>query len=126
MAMANAPRVTRERVLIIMDEPQAKKVAESIVQHSAVSQKKVDTRPTEARIARATVSALQMIFKRPEGWYDAELRASLSKLIRPRLTLDELNRVMESVYVAVPRLEENPRIEQLRLRRRAASHAAKT
>lgn len=125
MTLAKSPRVQRERVLIILDLPHAERVRDAVVEYREKSMKP-RTAPTEARLAIATAMALQAIFKRPEGWHDTEFRMSLLKLVTPRLSREELDRVMEAVYAVVPRREETENVLRLRHERRNKSLTSKS
>lgn len=115
--MAKSPKVQRERVLIILDMSHAERVRDAAVEYREKSMKPRTT-PTEARLAMAVAMALQAIFKRPDGWYDTEFRMALLKLVTPRLSREELDRVMEAVYAVIPRREETDNILRLRHERR--------
>ncbi len=100
--MTRVPQAQREPVLIILDEKHARRVGESAVMYSERCARG-RLSPTERRVTEAIVTALKVIFERPEGWYDAEFRVALTKMILPRLSRKELNEVMEFVYEVVPR-----------------------
>lgn len=123
MAQTNKPQ--RERVLIIIDLRHAERVRDAALDYKELAEK-TGTLPTESRIAAATARALQAIFQRSDGWHDTEFRVALSKMILPRLSRDELNRIMNNVYEVVPRREETDNIARLRQERRDAKLASKS
>lgn len=125
MTLAKSPKVQRERVLIILDMRHAERVRDAVVECRDKSMKP-RTAPTEARLAIATAMALQAIFKRPEGWHDTEFRMALLKLVTPRLSRDELDKVMEAVYAVVPRREETDNIVRLRHERSNTTPTSKS
>lgn len=125
MTVAQSAKPQRERILIIMGMAHAERVRDAAVEYHEKSSKSRQT-PTEARLAMAVAMALQAIFNRPDGWHDTEFRVALMKLVTPRLSREELNRVMEAVYEVVPRREETPNILRLRQERRDTKLAKKS
>lgn len=112
--MATSRTKHSETVLLIMNNDHAARVRNAIQEHELRSK----TSPSEARVNGAIITALQMIYNKPDGWYDAELRAKLARSIDPRLNRKEFVEAMTAVYAVVPLRQEDPKIQLLRVNRR--------
>jgi len=104
----------KEKVLIIMNNDHADEVRKEIERCNELRGK---TSPAEARVNGAIVTALQMIYNKPDGWYDTELREKLARSIVPRLSRVDTVEAMKAVYAVVKPCEED-KIRELRDRRR--------
>lgn len=116
MTGGGSPSAHSEMVLMIMNNMQAAEVRIAVDDHDKQAGR---DSPTFARIHRAIVVALQTIWNKPDGWYDAELQVELGKLVKPRLSPDELAKVMHEVHAVIPPRKEDERIKNLRGQRRA-------
>jgi hypothetical protein len=123
-----AAKKDRERILIIMNRVHANRVYEAAHDYNLKSQQKPAT-STESRVNAATVVALRMIFNRPQGWYDTSLRESLKKeaqtVVSPRLSHEELQKVMDNVYALIPPRDDTPELQEFRAARPQESKGKK-
>lgn len=110
----------RERILIIMNRAHADRVYEAASDYRLKSQQKPST-STESRVNAVTVVALRMIFNRPRGWYDTAFRESLKReaptVVSPRLSHEELQKVMDNVYALIPPRDDTPELQEFRATR---------
>jgi len=116
MVQGGSPSAHSEKVLIIMSNAHAAEVRTAIDDH--IQEAGSAASASEARIHRAIVTALQTVYNRPDGWYDAELRAELARKVRPQLSRTESARVMQGVYAVIPLREETTAIKNKRQTRR--------
>lgn len=123
-----AVRKDRERILIIMNRVHANRVYEAASDHRLKSQQKPST-STESRVNAVTVVALRMIFNRPRGWYDTAFRESLkreaSTVVSPRLSHEELQKVMDNVYALIPPRDDTLELQEFRATRPQESKGKK-
>jgi hypothetical protein len=115
MARGRKVSAPARRVWIIMNNEHANRVREEIYKFNALAN---TSDPYRRRRNSSIVTALQLIYNQPDGFYEDDLRSQLLIQVMPQLSAVELAELLQKVRTIVPLREESDAIRRIREERR--------